>query len=303
MDKDYLIKKWLVDELTDAETEAFKKLDDHQLSVDIIDHAKQFKASHFSNIDDFEVFKQKYQVQKNPIHKLNWLNPLLRIASVVVIAFGIYFSFFYNNLTQIQTLASQKTTIELPDHSKVMLNALSKVEYNKRDWANQRELKLQGEAYFKVAKGKKFDVITKDGVVTVVGTQFNVKQRKNYFEVKCFEGIVKVSSIFKTKLLHVGDTYLILNGKFKEGETSLIKPNWTDNKSSFKAVPVKEVLAELERQYNIKITFKNINTNRLFTGGFTHDNLENALNSITQPMNMTYDMSSSNLVIIHEKKN
>jgi hypothetical protein len=57
----------------------------------------------------------------------------------------------------------------------------------------------------------------------------------------------------------------------------------------------------MERQYNIEITYKNINTSRLFTGGFVHDNLENALISVTKPMNLTYEMSSSNLVILHEE--
>ena len=61
----------------------------------------------------------------------------------------------------------------------------------------------------------------------------------------------------------------------------------------------KLVLAELERQYNIEITYKNININRLFTGGFEHDNLGNALIAITKPMNLTYELSSSNLVILH----
>ena len=54
---------------------------------------------------------------------------------------------------------------------------------------------------------------------------------------------------------------------------------------------------------NIEITTKNIDANRLFTGAFTHTNLENALISITQPMNMTYELSSSNLVTINGRKN
>jgi ferric-dicitrate binding protein FerR (iron transport regulator) len=302
MDKEYLIEKWLINELTDAEKIEFAKLDDHQLNLDILEQAKNFKASNFSNIDDFETFKLKYQAQNKPVKKLNWKTYSLRIASVLVIAFGLYFTLFYNNLTEIHTLASQKTTIELPDHSQVMLNALSEVSYSKEDWNDNRSLNLKGEAYFKVAKGKKFDVVTTDGIVTVVGTQFNVKQRNDYFEVKCFEGIVKVTSNNISKELHVGDTYLIRNGKYTEGETTAIKPVWTDNKSNFEAMSIKEVFEELERQYNIKVTFKNVNTNRLFTGGFTHSNLENALISITQPMNMTYELSSSNLVVIHGNK-
>lgn len=305
MDKKYLIEKWLNDELTDTEREVFSKLDDFQFNIDIIETANHFKASYFSEVDTFNAFKEHYTTrnQDTSVRKLNWLNPLLRIASIVVIAFGIYFSFLYNPLTQVQTLASQKIDVELPDHSKVMLNALSEIAYNKKNWSDHREIKLKGEAYFMVAKGKIFDVITTDGIVTVVGTEFNVKQRDNYFEVKCFEGVVKVTSDTISRTLLAGDTYQILNSKFIQDKTTSQIPKWTKNMSSFKAIPFKEVLAELERQYNIKVTFKKINDNRLFTGGFVHDNLENALISITQPMNMTYELSTSNLVVIHEKNN
>ncbi|WP_445955086.1 FecR family protein [Yeosuana sp.] len=303
MDKEYLIEKWLKDELSDAEKEAFKKLDDYQFNMDIIENAKHFKASHFSEINNYNVFKKRYDKQNTPVVKLNWVRPLLKIASVVVITLGIYFTFFFNNLTKVQTLASEKTIIELPDQSQVTLNALSFIKYNKRNWDDNRSLKLDGEAYFKVAKGKKFDIITHDGIVTVVGTQFNVKQRNNYFEVTCFEGVVRVSSDTITRQLMAGDSYRIINNIFSQNKTTSVIPSWTNNISSFEGVTIKEVVAELERQYNIRVTFKNVNTERLFSGGFIHNNLESALISITQPMNMTYELSKSGQVIIHGKKN
>jgi transmembrane sensor len=303
MDKDLLLEKWLNDNLTDAEKEIFKKLDDAQFNNAIIETARHFKASHFSEIDDFNAFKSDYNSQNKPVKKLNWVSSLLKIASVVVVALGLYFAFLFNSLTQVETLASEKITIELPDASQVTLNALTVIEYSKRNWEDHRILNLNGEAYFKVAKGKKFDVITTEGIITVVGTEFNVKQRENYFEVECFEGIVKVTSDTISRQLVAGETYQILNKKFTQGKTTSAVPKWTDNMSDFSAIPFKEVLAELERQYNIEITFKNINKNRLFTGGFIHHNLENALISITQPMNMTYELSSSNLVVIHGEEN
>lgn len=303
MEKEDLIQKWLNNDLTDSEKDAFTQLEDYQLNIDIISSAMHFKASHFSKIEDFNVFKERYNSQNTPVKKLHWAAPMLRIASVAVIAFGIYFTFFFNNLTQIQTLANQKTTIELPDQSQVTLNALSLIEYNKRDWNDKRYVKLEGEAYFEVAKGKKFDVHTEDGIVTVIGTKFNVKQRNNYFEVKCFEGIVSVTSDSITRQLVAGDIYQILDGVFIQDKTRSQIPQWTINTSSFKSIPFKEVIAELERQYNIEVTLKNLNSNRIFTGGFIHDDLENALISITQPMDLTYELSSSNLVVIYAKKN
>ena len=303
MEKELLIKKWLNDELNATEKEAFSKLDGAEINQAIVDNAAYFKASNFSEIKDFEAFKKRYDSTKKPVKKLQWLNPLLKIASVLVIAFGLYFALNHNPITQEETAAPEKITVTFADASKVVLNPLSKIEYNPKKWDSERTLQLEGEAYFKVAKGKKFDVITEEGVVTVVGTQFNVKQRSNFFEVKCFEGAVQVVSDTIERLLRPGQTFRILNKTFSEGTTTATEPTWATNMSDFESVPFKEVLAEMERQYNITIRSKNVNVDRLFTGGFVHDDLENALISITQPMNMTYELSSSNQVIIRGKNN
>ena len=298
MEKEVLIKKWLNNELNDSEKKMFEKLGDSEINQAIVDDAAYFKASNFSKIEDFEAFKKQYSYHKKPVRKLQWLNPLLRIASVLVIAFGVYFAFFYNGITKVETAAGEKITVELPDASQVVLNGSSTIQYNAEKWNEKRSLHLNGEAYFKVAKGKKFDVVTENGLVTVVGTQFNVKQRSNFFEVKCFEGKILVVSDTIKRLLHPGQTYRISNQKFSEGTTTATSPKWAANMSDFESVPFKEVLEEVERQYNIKIINKNVNVDRLFTGGFVHHDLENALISITQPMNMTFELSASNQVII-----
>ena len=107
---------------------------------------------------------------------------------------------------------------------------------------------------------------------------------------------------FQEKLLYAGDSYLVLNDRLTYYKSTLQKPDWLENKSSFKAIPLNQVLAEVERQYNVEITFENIDIRRLFTGIFVHDNLDEALKSITLPMNMTYEISSTNLVTIHGNK-
>ncbi|MDG5492110.1 FecR family protein [Psychroserpens sp. SPM9] len=302
MNKDNLIKKWLNDELSPAEKEQFEQGEDFQFYKAIVDGAKQFKASNHSDPMSFTDFKSAYDSQKTEAKTQSWHKPLLRIASILVIALGLYFSFFYNNLTHIETLASQKTTIELPDHSQVILNAGSQIEYRKKNWESNRSINLNGEAYFKVAKGKTFDVITPQGTVTVVGTAFNVNQRLDFFEVRCFEGIVQVTSGEHTKTLVAGDTFRVLNDDLLLDEMTDEEPQWINNKTTFKAIPFKAVIAEMERQYDIKIIVENVNTERLFTGGFMHNHIENALLSITEPMGLHYKINTSNAVVIHGDK-
>ncbi|MDC0006994.1 FecR domain-containing protein [Winogradskyella sp.] len=302
MIEDDLLKKWLNNELTAAEKEAFSKQDDYAINQNIIDNAKQFKASHFSKVQDFESFKTAYNNRKTK-STLQWIRPLLKIASALVVGLAVYFSFFNSNRVEAYALATEQTTITLPDLSKVTLNADSKLSYNADSWGTKCLLNLQGEAYFKVAKGQTFTVSTKSGKVTVVGTEFNVKQRDNYFEVICYEGIVKVASGTIIRQLLAGDTYRIINKKFTADKTLDIQPQWTRNRSRFKSVPFAEVINELERQYNVKVTLKNMDATRVFSGTFMHNNLEEALSALTQPMNLAFVISSPNQVLIHGKTN
>ncbi|MBT8252343.1 MAG: FecR family protein, partial [Bacteroidia bacterium] len=132
-----------------------------------------------------------------------------------------------------------------------------------------------------------------DGIVSVLGTQFNVKQRPGYFEVKCFEGMVRVSRDTILKDLKAGMTLSILNGELNLGTENEKQPSWMDNFSRFKAIPFSQVTAEIERQYDVEIDLPGSTVNRLFTGRFTHDNLEQALKEITVPMNLNYLINGS----------
>lgn len=302
MEKEHLIKKWLNDELTPEEFEAFKALEDVSSYENIVETAKHFKASEVSTVEDFEIFNKRFKNKTNASSRFVWSNPLLRVASVVIIALGLYFTLFYNSMTQVATLAQEKTTVELPDASEVTLNAMSKIEFDADDWSDKREVKLDGEAYFDVEKGKTFDVVTSQGSVTVVGTEFSVKHRNDYFEVNCFEGIVKVVSGQASETLTAGKTFRLMNGNISQSTAVLSKPSWLGTMSNFEALPFIEVVNELERQYDIKIELKDLNQNRLFSGGFVHDNLDNALMSITQPLNLTYKKLSPKQVVIYGHK-
>lgn len=301
MTEEELLKKWLNNNLTDAEKKAFSEQKDYAENLEILNKAQQFKASNFSKAEDFESFKNHYQNKSK--NRLDWIKPLLKIASIFIIAFGVYFTFFNSDVVEVKTLLAEKTTVNLPDLSKVTLNADSEIIYDADTWESDRNLNLKGEAYFKVAKGKIFNVITEYGTVTVVGTEFNVKSRSNYFEVICFEGIVKVTSDTITKQLIAGEIFRVLDKKFSEDKTINTEPQWTRNRSSFKTIPLSEVFAELERQYKVKVAFKNTDVSRLFTGVFVNDNIKNALISITKPMNLTFEISSPNQVLIHGNTN
>lgn len=288
MDKDYLIQKWLADELTPEENKAFETLEDASFLKGIASDAKKFRASQFSKTKQYDDFKKVLNAHQTPVGIINWVRPLMRIASILVLGFALYYLFFHVNLTRIETQFGEKVTINLPDESSVSVNALSKIAYTEKNWNSKRIIKLEGEAFFDVAEGKQFVVSTPTGEVTVLGTEFNVNQRDTFFEVKCFEGTVRVKIEDYVAVLNQGDNARWYNGVFEQGKNTYSAPQWTKNVSDFQRLNVAEVFAELERQYGVTVTLENVDGKRLFTGGFVHDNLDNALKSITVPLDLDY---------------
>lgn len=296
MEKDYLIKKWLDNDLNTTELETFMKLEDYDSLVKLSKNLKHFKATDYNSDEELSVVLQKIKTDKSV--KNNWFKPLLRVAAILAICFGVYF--YTTNLdTTINTQLAQKTNIELPDASSVQLNADSKLAFNKKSWNKHRDVELQGEAFFKVDKGSTFNVITETGTVTVLGTQFNVKHRDNYFEVICFEGSVGVNYKDKSVTLKPGYSFLIINGIiYAKDKDTRTEPSWIKNESYFKSLPYKEVLKEFERQYNVTFETKNLDTTLLFTGTFKHDNLELALKSVTLPLNLKYQQKNGTTIVL-----
>ena len=179
MNRDELIKKWLDNDLSSEELKAFNALDDAQELNKLSNSMRAFKAPEYDTSEVFTSIKQTIaSSQIKP--SINWTKQLLRIAAIFVIGFSLYY--YTTTLdTNISTTIAEKTSIELPDASLVTINALTDISFNKKQWQSKRTVKLNGEAYFKVAKGAKFDVETPNGIVSVLGTQFNVKYRDNLF--------------------------------------------------------------------------------------------------------------------------
>jgi len=295
MKREDLIQKWLNHELNAEELEAFKKLEDYDALVNLDSHLKIFKAPEYHTSDELKIVLDQINSPKK--RSQNWVRAAIRIAAVVVICFSVYYSLTLD--TTVSTLAANKeTNIELPDASTISLNALSSVTFNRHNWNKKRKVELEGEAFFKVAKGSKFEVQTEFGTVTVLGTQFNVKQRDNYFEVICYEGKVGVTYKNQQTTLLAGDSFLMMDGKLiaKEKE-KLATPSWLNNESKFVSMPYHIVLEEFERQYNVTINPSNVDLSQRFTGGFSHNNMDVALKAITLPLHVTYSKTKNTITL------
>ncbi len=305
--KDNFLAKWLNDELDSSELQELQQAPEFESYNKIVSTLDKLDAPAFDEKAAFASFKSNYlatpqikEEQETKVIKMNVWKPILRIAAVVVLAVGFYT--YFNTLdTSVATDLAEMTEITLPDNSEVIVNAGSEISFNENSWNDNREVNLKGEAFFKVAKGQKFDVVTTDGIVSVLGTQFNVNNREGLFQVTCYEGLVSVAYNDEITKLPAGTTFTVLNGEVvsKEAPTSAV-PSWTQNESSFRSMPLAIVVAELERQHNIVIETENIDLNKNFTGNFSNNDVNLALKSISIPLNLIFDIQDKKVILYAE---
>lgn len=190
------------------------------------------------------------------------------------------------------------TEIELPDHSVMTLNAGSSARYNE-NWKSERSIELDGQAFFKVRKGEKFTVKTKSGAVEVLGTSFDVLAREGRFAVLCYSGKVKVTAGNEQAELAAAQSAEWKENRLVQSEFDSQRPDWRQGEFYFVDRPLREVLEELGRQFGVKVSADGIE-GRLFTGRFTNEDLNRALETVCLPMGMKYSLQNDEVRISPE---
>lgn len=298
------LARWISGDITPDELKRFEKSKDFKLFEKINKVSQEFSTPNFDQELLFNKINNQISVNTNSSRVIKLVpNWAYAAAAAVVIAFGL---FFINNMeSHYQTGYSEQMAVILPDNSKVQLNANSELGFNKRNWEDSRELNLSGEAFFDVEKGKTFKVITSEGIVEVLGTEFNVISRGDYFEVLCKEGKVKVSNTTNNKevILLPGKGLRILNNTLEEWNFDLGESNWVLGESTFYNTPLAQVLVALENQFEISFDVSNIDLNNRFTGGFSHKNLKLALKTVLSSMDISYTYDNAREIILVNSNN
>ena len=286
---DTIMARWLSGELTKAERAEFEASSEYEAYQRLAQGLKAFEKPPF----DKEALRTKmwHQIEHQAPPKVMRLRPLyyaVGIAASLLLLFGL----FFNKVTY-STDFGEKLMVELPDGTKVHLNAKSSLKHKRFFWKNEKEVDLTGEAFFSVTKGDDFVVKTPSGTVSVLGTEFNVKARKSTFELHCYEGRVRYdnSEEEQQSYLNAGDAVELKGNILLEFKHSEGIPLWQEGRSSFSNVDLATVMQELQMYYGI--TFKNGSSlvEGHFTGTFVHDDLTLALKSVFVPMGISYELS------------
>jgi transmembrane sensor len=297
------IRKWLEGELSDAEKKQFEATEEYAKIDRLVKAVNNFKAPEYDPDKKYREFSENVFHKKETFSLYRKISPVLRIAAIFIFTLMIgYFVYDqYSGSGVNKEWITDQTEFYLPDSSLVLLNADSQIKVAESEWENERKVELKGEAFFKVNKGSRFNVKTRQGIVTVLGTEFGVTDRSSYYMVTCYTGLVQVLSTRDSVTLKPGSVYRIINNKAENYSVSnKLQPDWLSGESSFRSVPLKFVINELERQYKVTVKTKNVDLNQLFSGSFSNRNMDVALESLTFPFNLDYEVNGNKIVLSFE---
>ena len=239
-----------------------------------------------------------------------------------------------NSSHEIETKnGSRSKMTELPDGSKVWLNAGSKLTYDNSFNNTIREVKLTGEAYFDVVKNasKPFIVNTASAKVKVLGTTFNVRcyPEDNKIETSLIHGRVEVTLKKRPDerwILRPNEKLVLLNEdvtvpdlkekivekkktssvplivlkplSYQEGETVAVEAAWAYNKLSFKDESFLEVANKMARWYDLSFVFKNEELKTLLIyGSFAKETIHQAMEALQYSFKFNYEIKDKEVTI------
>jgi len=179
-------------------------------------------------------------------------------AACAILMIGLAGFWFVNrgpNFESIRNTANVPQEIHLPDGSEVWLAANSTLEYQE-DFANNRSLKLTGEAFFEVARDEAhpFVIATKMGEIEVLGTAFNVKSDEKSTLVSVDHGKVALRQDATEVQLTAGESATSASTGLTEKVA--VEPNynaWKTGVFNFDDTPLSEVIILLNAHYSTKI--------------------------------------------------
>lgn len=212
-----------------------------------------------------------------------------------------------NELHTLIVPPGQRINLILADNSSIWLNANTTFKYPAEFSKKQREVYLDGEAYFDVSAHEKspFIVYTPQGGVKVTGTTFNLSaySKQNKFETSLFEGKVSVylnNSEDEVITIKPRQRTIIQNGKLKvEKIEDCDEFLWRKGLIAFNNKKLEEILSVLEQYFDSEIKIETTSLpNNTYTGKFRQaDGIDYALRVLQRSIKFKYERDNEDQII------
>ena len=214
------------------------------------------------------------------------------------------------------TAKGQKLLLTLNDGTVVKLNSNTKLTYPKKFSNSQREVYLEGEAFFDVSKDSHRPFIIHSGTIStkVLGTSFNVESypEKEQITVAVVTGKVQVISNELDVETHQKDKINLIPNEalvYKKTDRSFQKKivsnmheliGWKDNLIIFNKASFEEMVGVLEKHYGVNFQVKRkikMGEEGFFSGEYENEPLSNVLESLSFAGNFNFEIKKSIVTI------
>lgn len=208
-----------------------------------------------------------------------------------------------NRWNTVETPRGGQYQIQLPDGSKVWLNAASSLRFPSQFRGKERKVELRGEAYFEVTKHSQqaFKVVSEHLEVQVLGTNFNLSDYDDTMsKTTLINGSVKIKHGDQTKLLKPGQQALlhqkevlsILDNVDIESEIA-----WKNGLFIFKDASIQRVMEQIARWYDIEIEYRGPRSKKLLNGSVSRNvNLSELMNMLAYT-GVDYEIQERKVII------
>jgi len=216
----------------------------------------------------------------------------------------------------IETPRGGEYMVELPDGSKVWLNAASRIKFPAEFTRKERKVEISGEVYFEVSKSKvPFIVdVNNRAEIKVLGTHFNVSAYFDESIVKTtlIEGSVQVTRMNENSGTLINEQVILIAGqqselnsgehiRVKEVNTSIYTA-WKDGRFIFKDTPIEEIMRNMARWYDFDVIYTDASLKSLcFTGNIPREtSVEEIFNLLGKTKRIQFQVNNKTITIMNE---
>jgi transmembrane sensor len=233
-----------------------------------------------------------------------------------------------------------RTKVVLPDGTQVWLNSNSKLKYAPDFNLHSREVDLEGEAYFDVAKDmeRPFIVHASTVDIRVLGTAFTIKSypQDETIEATLLKGAIEISGRDNPdapRVILKPDEKLVLNKRWLSSsltapaksagnvgvprvrpaisvnpvpanipDSNKVETAWLYNRLVFNGDTFRELAEKMERWYNVKIVFRDERLYKYrFGGAFANETVQDALNALQLTAPFNYKINGDDIELFYKK--
>lgn len=304
-----LMEKYLNGTITKKEESLLEQFDGRLLSKN---HKEVFKDERHRK----QIERQLSQNISRPNKRISFPK-WTKIAASITLMTGL--AYFVHKGTKVEekvepivemtktTEWGQKLNLTLADGTQIRLNSGSTITYPDRFEGDVREVELQGEAFFDVAKNPDKPFVIKSGEVltTVLGTSFNINTYPDNQQIAVTVATGKVKVASHENEIHLGPNE---QGVFDKKTKTISKKmpdiatflNWKDGIIHFEDTSLAKVAESLERWYGVTFIFEKESLGDChITANFNNELLPAVLESIVYAKKgLRYEFLENNKILI-----